>query len=390
MEGGMSVNTERVLILTLSFGSGHTQAARTIARELKTQTPDAEVRVIDALEDCRRLFRAGYVWPYWAMLRYAPALWDRFFARRIARKIQHTAPEWSFLWGCPRIFEAIAEFKPQTIVAVEVAACEMAAIAKRGGLTNARIVNVITDYEAEPAWVKPETDVYAVVDERVRSQLSYWGVSEEKIETCGIPTDVRFRSGNDERTTRARYGIYDDIPIVLIMGGGMGPTRMHRVVAHLIENREQMHVIVVTGHDRRARRRIARFCAEPTVSLRLLGWTEDIAALMKAASVLVTKPGGLTIAEAALCGLPLVLFDAIPGPEQRNSARVADAGAGIVTTSPLETSLAALSLLRDESARRRMSACAQRLARPDAAAEIVRLITNREVSAQPRVRRMTA
>ncbi len=165
---------------------------------------------------------------------------------------------------------------------------------------------------------------------------------------------------------------------------------MHRVVGHLVENREQMHVIVVSGHDRRARRRIARFCAEPTISLRLLGWTEDIAALMKAASVLVTKPGGLTIAEAALCGLPLVLFDAIPGPEQRNCARVADAGAGIVTKSPLETSLAALSLLRDESARKRMSACAQRLARPDAAAEIVRLIKNREVSAQSLVRRMTA
>jgi processive 1,2-diacylglycerol beta-glucosyltransferase len=324
------------------------------------------------------------------MVRYAPALWDRFFARRIARKIQHTAPEWSFLWGCPGVFEAIAEFKPHTIVAVEVAACEMAAIAKRKGLTNARIINVITDYEAEPAWVKPETDLYAVGDEGVRSQLSYWGVPEEKIKTCGIPTDMRFRAGNDERTTRARYGIYDDIPIVLIMGGGMGPTRMDRVVAHLVENREQMHVIVVTGHDRRARRRIARFCAEPTISLRLLGWTVDVAALMKAASVLVTKPGGLTIAEAALCGLPLVLFDAIPGPEQRNSARVADAGAGIVTKSPLETSLAVLSLLRDESARRRMSACAQRLARPDAAAEIVRLITNREVSVQSLVRRMTA
>ncbi len=386
----MSVNTERVLILTLSFGSGHTQAARTVARELKSQTPDAEVCVIDALEDCRRLFRAGYVWPYWAMVRYAPALWDRFFARRISRKIQHTAPDWTFLWGCPRVFQSIAEFKPHTIVAVEVAACEMAAIAKREGLTNARIINVITDYEAEPAWVKRETDFYVVGDDGVRTQLSYWGVPEEKIKTCGIPTDMRFRSRNDERTTRARYGIYDDIPIVLIMGGGMGPTRMHRVVAHLVENREQMHVIAVTGHDRKARRKIARFCAEPTISLRLIGWTEDIAALMNAASILVTKPGGLTIAEAYLCRLPLVLFDAIPGPEQRNSARVAEAGAGILTKSPLETALAVVSLLRDESARRRMSACAQRLARPDATAEIVRLITDRKISAQSRVRRMTA
>jgi len=123
----------------------------------------------------------------------------------------------------------------------------------------------------------------------------------------------------------------------------------------------------------------------------LLGWTEDIAALMNAASVLVTKPGGITISEASLCRLPLVLFDAIPGPEQRNAERLAEAGAGIVTKSPLETALAVVSLLRDESARRRISACAQRLARPNAAAEIVRLITSREDFAQPLVsRRMTA
>ncbi len=387
----MNVNTERVLILTLSFGSGHVRAARTVAHELKTQAPDTEVYVIDALEDCRRLFRAAYVWPYWAMIRYAPALWDRFFARRITKKIQHTAPEWTFRWGCPAVFEAIAEFQPHTIVAVEVAACEMAAIAKREGLTNARIINVITDYEAEPAWVNREADIYVVGDERVRTQLSYWGVSEEKIKLCGIPTDIHFRPRNDERTTRACYGIYDDLPIVLIMGGGMGPTRMHRVVAHLVGTQEQMHVIVVTGHDRKARRRIARFCAEPKISLRLLGWTEDIAALMNAASVLVTKPGGITISEASLCRLPLVLFDAIPGPEQRNAERLAEAGAGIVTKSPLETAQAVVSLLRDESARRRISACAQRLARPNAAAEIVRLITSREDFAQPLMsRRMTA
>ena len=64
---------------------------------------------------------------------------------------------------------ATTKFQPDAIVAVEVAACEMAVIAKRLGITRATIVNVITDYEAEPIWVKPEVAAFTVADENVRA-----------------------------------------------------------------------------------------------------------------------------------------------------------------------------------------------------------------------------
>jgi processive 1,2-diacylglycerol beta-glucosyltransferase len=382
---------QRILVLTLSFGSGHVQAARAVARELERQAPDAEVRVVDALVDSLLLFRAGYVWPYWAMVRLAPALWDRFFTRRTARKAEHTAPEWALRWGCPSVFKAIAEFKPDAIVASEVAACEMAAMAKRKGLTTARLINVITDYEAEPVWVKPEIDVYAVADEHVRDQLVEWGASVESIVTCGIPTDPTFRTRHEREETMARYRIIRDAPIVLLMGGGMGPTHMDEVAERLCQSPEAMHIVAVTGHDARVRRRLARLRALPPVSLQVLGWTEDVAALMQAASVLVTKPGGLTTSEAAMCALPVVIFDAIPGPERRNAERLMEAGAGILTNGAQEAAQAALSLLHDESARKRMSACAATLARPEAAFIIARMALNESESTQEELpRRMTA
>jgi processive 1,2-diacylglycerol beta-glucosyltransferase len=111
---------------------------------------------------------------------------------------------------------------------------------------------------------------------------------------------------------------------------------------------------------------------------------------MRTASVLVTKPGGLTTAEAALCSLPVVMFDAIPGPERRNAARFAEAGAGIMTDGAKETASAVLSLLRDEHLRRRMSASAARLARPEAATEIARLALYNHSTAQRAARRTTA
>lgn len=385
----------KVLVLTLSFGSGHVRAAQVIARELSRQPNEAEVRVLDALADSRALFRALYVWPYWLMIRHAPQLWGRFFDARAARLDQNTAPPWAFHWGCPRVFKEIEESAPDVIVAAEVAACEMAAIARRDGLTSARIVSVITDHEAEPVWAKPEVDLCAVADEGVREQLCAWGLPAERIVVSGIPTDASFRKRTDKRSVRLRLGLEDERPIVLLMGGGMGPTRMDEVAARLYESVEPMHIVAITGHDAKMRRRLERLKLErlkqsAPVSLRVLGWTDEVAALMQAAALLVTKPGGLTTAEATLCALPLVMFDAIPGPERRNAARLVRAGAGLMTSGAQETASAVLSLLRDEHLRRRMSARAKQLAAPEAAATIARLIIEQATPARRDARRTTA
>ena len=165
----------KVLVLTLSFGSGHVRAAEAVADELGRQASDSKVMVVDALAECRWLFRTCYVWPYWLMLRYAPGLWDRFSTARVNQKHEGTAPVWAFRAGCPKVFSIIESFDPDLIVAAEVAACEMAAIARRLGLTRAPIMSVITDYEAEPIWAQPEVDAFAVPDESVRAELISWG-----------------------------------------------------------------------------------------------------------------------------------------------------------------------------------------------------------------------
>lgn len=380
----------RVLVLTLSFGSGHVRAAEAVAHEIARQAPGTDVRVLDALARCRTLFRAGYVWPYWAMVRYAPDLWARFFDARAARVARQTAPAWAFRHGCPQVFETIAEFVPSVIVAAEVAACELAVIARRALLTDARIVCVITDHEAEPVWVKPEVDAYAAADEEVRAQLCAWGARADRITVCGIPTHEAFKERHDISATLERHGVNDDAPVVLLMGGGMGPTRMDEVAARLSASGEAMQLVAVTGHDARVRSRLEGVRALPPVSLRVLGWIEDVAALMQTASVLVTKPGGLTTAEAALCALPVVMFDAIPGPERRNAARLVAAGAGVMTRGTQETAANVVALLRDEHLRQRMSACAARLARPEATATVARLAVDGLVPAQRATRRTTA
>src|SRR5712692_2943594 len=205
----------KILVLTLSFGSGHVRAAEAVAEELRRQDPASNVIVVDALAECRWWFRACYEWPYWLMLRYAPGLWGRFSTARVNQKHGGTAPAWAFRMGCPKVFSTIKSFDPDLIVAVEVAACEMAAIARRQGLTRAPILSVITDYEAEPIWVQPEVAAFTVPDESVRAELISWGAPADRISICGIPVDPAFDAVHNSKAVRLRYGITDQAPLVL-------------------------------------------------------------------------------------------------------------------------------------------------------------------------------
>jgi processive 1,2-diacylglycerol beta-glucosyltransferase len=111
---------------------------------------------------------------------------------------------------------------------------------------------------------------------------------------------------------------------------------------------------------------------------------------MQAASVLVTKPGGLTIIEAAMSSLPMVLFDPIPGAEFVNAKRMVDAGAAVVAKGASETAAKVTSLVGDEPARRAMSQASKRISRPHARREIAQIVLQLAAPTETMVRRVTA
>src|SRR5260370_37240994 len=105
----------KILVLTLSFGSGHVRAAQAVADELSRQVPASNVLVVDALAESRLLFRACYEWPYWLMLRYAPGLWDGFSMARVNQRHERAAPAGAFPMGSPKVCSTITLVHPDWI-----------------------------------------------------------------------------------------------------------------------------------------------------------------------------------------------------------------------------------------------------------------------------------
>jgi 1,2-diacylglycerol 3-beta-galactosyltransferase len=68
--------------------------------------------------------------------------------------------------------------------------------------------------------------------------------------------------------------------------------------------------------------------------MKVFGFVNNVPELMGAADVLVTKAGPGTICEAFIAGLPIVLYDAVPGQEEGNVDYVVETGAGAWCPTP--------------------------------------------------------
>ena len=92
--------------------------------------------------------------------------------------------------------------------------------------------------------------------------------------------------------------------------------------------------------------------------VQAVGFTSQVAQYMDSADLLVSKPGGISITEAACKGVPMLLADLVGGCETRNQAFFAEHGwAAACSNDPIADS--ALSLLADD-ARREALVSAQR------------------------------
>jgi UDP-N-acetylglucosamine:LPS N-acetylglucosamine transferase len=131
----------------------------------------------------------------------------------------------------------------------------------------------------------------------------------------------------------------------------------------------------VCGHNDELRRHVERLAAG--LPLRALGFVDNVAQLMQACDLLVTKAGGVTLAEAFCCGVAVVIHDVLPGQEAGNLQHVLRHEA--VVCAPDVNSLARIvrELIEDPPRRAALAERGARLARQSASQQIVRSLLDR-------------
>lgn len=364
-----------ILILSSAIGSGHMRASAALSRGLELLNTPCSCLTLDFPREVspavERVLRAAYL----ESLKLWPTAYGRLY-RSSGGAHAETYQHYLGKPGLRALERLVAANGARALVAPHFYGAGVLESYKRRHPDTFCAV-VLTDYTPHALGVPPNLDLYLVADENAAEVMVRLGVPEERVHPTGIPIDPAFEKPVDPAAVRPELlGIpeEDDLPIVLVMGGGLGGGALGRVVGSLIEASPAMHLVVLCGSNEEARRRLTHLAQKRRHPATFMGFTDRVRELMAASHVLVSKPGGLSCTEALAAGLPQVLYHPIPGNEEENAAAMVRYGAGVLVENDREVLAETLKVLTSPSVRRRMADAARAAHKPHSARRGAELI----------------
>lgn len=368
----------RYLIMTASIGSGHIKAAEAIERTLREADEDAIIEVVDFMSRGVSTLHWLLKKIYLLMLAFVPDLYDRCYKFSGGGAIGALTQDAFALVMYRRMAQLIDAFSPDVVICTHPFPEGACSLIKRFSKRSFRLAAVLTDYSLHQIWIYPRVDDYFVAIPSMKEGLVARGFPEDSVHVTGIPVAGNLPALPEKHAARRMLGVSEDAPAVLLMGGGLGLGGIEAMLDELEGISGRLTLLVVAGRNEDLELAIRARIATSRHDLHVWGFTQRAPLLMRAADLLVTKPGALTVSEAFVLGLPTVLHDPIPGPEEENAVYATTHGASLWVHPGESLAGAVLQLLRAPSLRAKLSQAALSCARPEAAREIASALVPQE------------
>lgn len=345
----------RVLILSCNTGEGHNSCGKALLEEFQAnQIPcemDDAFRFISPW--ISHMISFGFVRIY----RYMPGLFR--FGYRYSEEHPGVFKTDSGIYkiltaGADRLHRFIRENGYDAIICTHVfSALIVSEILRRHSLS-ARTYFVATDYTCSPSCGQSTLDTYFIPDASIAGEFVSCGIPEEKLVASGIPIRRAFFKTMPQAAAKESCGLPPESRHLMVMCGSMGCGPIRTLVRQIAESLpENSHVSVICGTNQRLRKHLDRDHAQ-TPRVHIYSYVNDIPRMMDSADLYLTKPGGISVTEAAHKHLPMLFVDAVAGCEAYNMHFFIERGTAVTAATTEELAAKAISLMGDEAALNQM------------------------------------
>lgn len=366
----------RVLLLTSDAGSGHRSAAQAIAAALHSLA-DCRVEIVNPLRSpgSPALFRQ-VEGSYLDQVTHTPTLYrlnHELTESPLPSAVIRQGARW-FLR--PALTRLLREHQPHVVVSTYLMYGDPFHRVCQAANCHVPYVTVVTEIgeSAHALWFCPHDDRVMVANDVVAAKAQRYGVDAARIVETGVPVDLRFGEvTGDVAALRTQLGWDPASPPILLMGGGAGVGLVEETAVAIDAANLAAQLVIVAGRNPSLEQRLR---AHPWRGrTTVYGFCTNVPDLMRAATIVLTKAGGLSISEALAAGRPIILHSAIWGQETGNVNFLVDRGAGVWAGSPQATMETLQRWLVDEPhSLAGHTAIAQRLGRPQAALDVARQV----------------
>ncbi|MBP2650197.1 MAG: Monogalactosyldiacylglycerol synthase [Firmicutes bacterium] len=362
----------KILYISAPIGSGHVRAAKAMGSAISQLDDKIVVDYVDFFNFFSPFIGKTILKSYFAILDIFPQLYGKMYGWGNTSPLALKGQELVSGYLAERIHRYIKQTKPDAIVCTHATPAGLTAhLIKKVGLT-IPVFGVVTDFTVHRLWVYPELTRYFVANEKMRDVLAHHGVSYEQSQALGIPVDLKFSVPYTKESLRTSFNLQPDCKTVLVMGGGAGVMPMTEIIKTCDQVGIPLQVIAVAGNNKSLYRQLEKLKMRlKHCDLKLYGYVDNIHELMAVADLLISKPGGMTSAEALCAGLPMLIYRPIPGQEEANTRYLVDKSAALRAGSLAQIKAAMIHLLVDNpSELEYIGKCAMGEGRPTAAPNI--------------------
>jgi len=345
-------------------GGGHRSAAEAIIEAINLNFPDRiSTEMVDFFKEYAPppFNMAPELYPPLAMI---PDAWELGY--KLSDGPQRTRIFYNFMWPYIRraAFRMLNERPYDLLVTVHPA--PVIPISRTIKPGSPPFITVVTDMVSTHAlWYSQRSDLILVPTEIARQRGLAYGLRPDQIRVVGLPVAQRFcLPAGDRRLTRKRLGWPQDLPVILLIGGGDGMGPIEKVARAISSAHLNAALAVVTGRNHKLKARLeAKEWSMPTF---IYGFVNEMPDFMHGADILLTKAGPGTISEAFIAGLPMILYHRIPGQEDGNVSYVVTEGAGVWAPEPTHIIQILRNWLDHPREIKKIAINCRRLAKPDA------------------------
>lgn len=374
--GGFIMN---ILFFTVSAGEGHNQVAKTLCDAIQKVNKKHNVKIIDTFNyvnpNLHKILMKGYI----RSIKYIPELYGYFYKKteETDSSLHDLGELINKIFISRKLSKLLINFKPDVIVCTHPFPAEALSVLKRKGTISIPIITTLTDYTLHPIWINKEVDYYIISSENFKYELDYWQINPNKAKFYGIPVRDFFYNKLDRNELCKKLNISNTFT-ALLMGGGLGLGKITETLDYLLNYKVDIQIIVVTGKNQILYKQLNEkyINSNKFNNLKVFGFISNIHELMSISDVIITKPGGITITEALVKEVPIIVSSNLPGQEERNTEFILNNGIGMLATSP-NTLISCINLLKENKEKYNiMKYNMSKLKKPNATKDIVNLILN--------------
>lgn len=334
---------KRILILYTSVGLGHKTIAENIGAHLagvgnsneQGGNPSANggntVKLFDVLELQSGILVSVGKAVHSFINRRLPFVWKwlytskRFTDLTLGSRVKVAGSHYG------KVKAVIDEFHPDLVITTQTTASAIIEYMKQHRMFNGKFVIAFSDYHLHRYWLYDSADMYLVNIEEQKQEMVRLGVTNkipaEKIVVCGMtlmPKRDSNASGISDAinvtAVRETLGFTADDKIILVGSGSLGFGGLSDIMLGALADQLEPHhvkLVVLTGKNTDLKE-ILEHSLRDHSNIKILGFHTPMDELYAISSMILSKPGGLTVAETLQWSLPMLITHWLPGQEEIN------------------------------------------------------------------------